>query len=105
VLRNLKNNENGIVFVTVLMIIVVIMTITVGIISLNISQVTFTEQEIQRVKSEMLAMGTLAYVFANQLTSSPSNSISLPQTLDGISYTVNASVNYGAESALIQVDY
>lgn len=104
-LRDLKNNENGIVFVTVLMIIVVIMTITVGIISLNVSQVTFTESEIQRIKSKMLAMGTLAYVFAKHMTATPSNSISLTETLDGITYAITANVNYGTDDLLIEVDY
>jgi len=103
-LRNLKNNENGIVFVTVLMIVVVIMTITVGIISLNVSQVTFTEQEVQRIKTEMLAQGMVAYVYSNRMTGVANNSFIFNEVLDGINYVINADIA-PSEALTITIDY
>jgi hypothetical protein len=106
-LRDLKNNENGLVFVTILMIVAIIMTITIGIISLSVTQVTFSEQEIQRVKTEMLAQGMLAYVFANQVTGVASNAYAFNATIDNLTYVVNASIFGGTPNTnlLIQVNY
>ena len=103
-LRNLKNNENGMVFVTVLMIVAIIMTITIGIISLNVSQVTFTEKEIERVKTELLAQGMLAYVFSNRMTGTTANSFGFNQILDSQTYVISASIS-NTENLLIQVQY
>ncbi|HLF18499.1 MAG TPA: hypothetical protein VI749_06345 [Candidatus Omnitrophota bacterium] len=110
-LKTLQRNENGIVFVAVLMIIVVMMAVTVGIIGLNVSQVTFAEQEIKRIKAELLAVGALAYTFANQTTTSAASSITLSETLDGISYQIDADITSpgtgpnGSSPLTIVVDY
>ena len=110
--KQLKQDENGIVYVTILMIITVMITVTIGIISLNVSQTTFTESEVRRIKAELLSMGALAYVYANQMTASASSSMTLPsESLDGFSYATNALVSgtgsgpNGADPLLIQVDY
>jgi len=103
--------EDGIVFVTILMIIMIMMTVTIGIISLNVSQVQFSESEVRRLKSEMMAHGVMAYVFANQLTASAAPTLTVSRPLDGITYTVNATVTdndsgpTGADPLLIQVTY
>ena len=110
-LKTLQNNENGIVFVAVLMIIIVMMTITVGIIGLNVSQVTFAEQEIRRIKAELLAMGVLAYTFANQTTPSAGSTITFSQTLDGAAYQINSAITSpgtgpnGSSPLTIDIDY
>jgi hypothetical protein len=90
-LRQLAKND-GIVFVSILMVIMVIMTITIGMISLNVSQVRFSESEVRRVKSELIAHGLMAYVFANQITPSASAAFTATQALDGITYNMSVGV-------------
>jgi len=58
-LRQLRQNERGVVFVTVLMIIIVMMALTVSIVSLNVTQVTRTAGEVKHVQAEHLALGAI----------------------------------------------
>ena len=88
-LRQLKNNEKGVVFVTVLMIILVMMVLAISIISLNVSQVMTSENEVRRQQAEALAMGALVYTFADQLSgAAPVNQYSTIETLDGLPFNV-----------------
>ena len=91
-LRQLRKNEKGIVFVTVLMIIIVMMVLTISIVSINVNQIMLTEGEVKRIQAEILAMGALAYTFANQLSSSPGNTISYTETLDNVTFNVVAQI-------------
>ena len=54
-----KEDRSGIVFVTVLVIIIVMMIATVSIISMNVSQVQVTEKEVKRIQAEMMSQGAL----------------------------------------------
>ena len=92
-LRQLRQNERGVVFVTVLMIIIVMMALTVSIVSLNVTQVTRTAGEVKHVQAEYLALGAIPYLYANQWTSSPDNVITYTETLDGIPFTVIANLS------------
>ncbi|MDO8581119.1 MAG: hypothetical protein Q7S13_06535 [Candidatus Omnitrophota bacterium] len=87
-LRQLKNNEKGVVFVTVLMIILVMMVLAISVISINVSQVMTSENEVRRQQAETLAMGALAYTFADQLSGSPVNQFYTIEELDGLSFNV-----------------
>ncbi|OGX37351.1 MAG: hypothetical protein A3G91_00580 [Omnitrophica WOR_2 bacterium RIFCSPLOWO2_12_FULL_50_9] len=91
-LRQLRKDDRGIVFVTVLMIIITMMILTVSIISLNVTQTVTSSGEIHRIQAEYLALGAIPYFYANQWTSSSSNTITYTQTLDGISFTVVANI-------------
>lgn len=93
-LKQLQNNEKGIIFVTVLMIIIVMMVLTFSVISMNVSQVSVTESEIRRIQSEIIAMGALARTFANQLSTSSSNNIEYSVVIDGRTYNVVSNI-YG----------
>ena len=66
-LRQLKANNQGIVFVTVLMIIIVMMILTVSIVSLNVTQVLRTSGEVKHVQAEYLRLGCDP-LLANRLT-------------------------------------
>ena len=90
-LRRLNNND-GVVFVTVLAVIITMMVLAVSIIGLNVSQTLVTEREVKRIKAELLAMGALSYTFANQMSDSPGNAITFNQILDGIDYDVSATL-------------
>ena len=92
-LRQLRQNERGVVFVTVLMIIIVMMALTVSIVSLNVTQVTRTAGEVKHVQAEYLAMGAIPFLYANQWTASSNNVITYTETLDGIPFTVIANLS------------
>lgn len=89
--RQLKGNNSGVVFVTVLMVIIVMAILTVSMISLNVSHTVIAENEAKRVKAETLAAGGLSYFLSNQLGPNPSNSITYNycDTLEGVRYRVS----------------
>ena len=86
--RDLRKNNKGVVFVTVLMIIIVMAVLTVSIISLNVNQSMLTEGEAKRMNAETLALGGLAVMLANQQSARPKNYITYLNLIDGISYNV-----------------
>lgn len=96
---------------TVLMIIIVMIILTISIISMNVNQVLVSEAEVKRVQAEILAMGALAYTFANQSSGSPGSSIIYEETLDNVTFTVNSQVSacgdcpFGTNSLNIYVSY
>ena len=110
-LKQLKNNERGVVFVTVLMIITVMTVLAISVVSMNVNQVMMAESEVRRLQAEILAFGALAYTFTNQASSSPSNYISYLQTLDGETFNIEAVVGppnsgiYNTSSLTINVTY
>lgn len=110
-LRQLRENNQGIVFVTVLMIVIVMMILTVSILSLNVSQVVRTTGEIKHVQAEYLGLGAIPYLYANQWTASPDDAITYTETLDGTLFTVTANLNgpglpqYNGNSIFIDVNY
>ena len=95
------------------MIMMAMMTVTIGIISLNVSQVKFSENEVKRLKSEMLAHGLMAYVFANQISPSAQPTVTMNTPLDGITYGMTAVITPApwsnatseADPLVIQVTY
>lgn len=110
-LRQLKTNKEGIVFVTVLLIIIVMMILTVTIVSLNVSQVTRTTGEVRNIQAQYLAFGAVPYMYANQWTSTPDSTITYTETLDGRVFTVVADLGgpglagYNADSLQVNVTY
>jgi len=91
-LKNLRNNKRGVVFITVLMIILVLMVLTISIISLNVSQIGTTMDEVHQIQAEALASGALSFFLANQLSGTPSNTITYTQILDNITFTILANI-------------
>ncbi len=94
-LKSLKNNEKGVIFVTVLMIVIVMMVLVVSIVSMNVSQVTLAENEIRRVQAEILAMGALARTYGNQLSNSTGNFIQYTVDFGNFTYLVTSNVYSG----------
>ena len=64
-LRNLKNNKKGVVFVTVLVIIIIMMVLVVSVISVNLSHVMVSEGDVKKIQEEMLGIGAL-HLFASE---------------------------------------
>jgi hypothetical protein len=111
VLQALKDNNRGIVFVTVLILIIVAMVLTVTIMSLNISQVTSSEDEVQHIQAEILSTGGLARMFVNQMSGAPpAANISYSETLGTITFDVFAGLDpsgtppVGSNSAPVNID-
>ena len=99
-LKDLKKNKQGIVFVTVLMIIIVMTVLTLSVISMNVSQYMISEGEVKRIQAEVLGMGALAYILANQLSTDPSNSITYTARLDNVTFLVNAEIGGAGQGPL-----
>lgn len=90
-LKQLTNNKQGVVFVTVLMTIIVLMVLTMSTISMNISQIASSEEELRRVQAQAFAIGALYYMLANQISTSPGSTMQLSEVIG--SYTFNADIN------------
>jgi len=89
-LRQLRNNERGVVFITVTVILMVTMVLALSIVSMNISQTVVTESEVKRVQAEIIAHGAAARIFMNQLTISPGISNSWVETHGNTTFTVTS---------------
>ncbi len=92
-LRQLKKNDKGIVFVTVLAMIIVLMVMAISVISINVSQSVNTEGEIKRIEAEVYAMGALAKTFAIQMSNAPVNEWTDSATMNGVQFTVSSNIN------------
>lgn len=92
-LKNLKSNKNGVIFITILMIIIVLMVLAVSIISLNVSQVISTEAEVKRIQAEAVAVGAVASSFAARMTNSQGGNLAYSQTFDNTTFTVNSVID------------
>lgn len=104
-LKKLHNNEDGVIFVTVILIILVMMVLTISILSLNTSQIRITEDEVKRVQAEVLAMGTMGLTFANQLSDSPNDNIAFTENLGGVVFAVTSDLDPNTDELIIQVTY
>ncbi|HBG61892.1 MAG: hypothetical protein A2Y03_03095 [Omnitrophica WOR_2 bacterium GWF2_38_59] len=103
--KRIQNNEDGVIFVTVILIILVMMVLTVSILSLNTSQIRVTEDEVRRVQAEVLAMGTIGLTFANQLSDSPSDNIAFTENIGGVDFAVSSDLDPSTDQVVIQVTY
>lgn len=91
-LRQLKDKEDGVVIVTVLIILLVMMTLTISMISMNVNQTLVSEDEVRRIQAEVLTIGGLSLLYANQISSSPGSQIINSITLDNIVFDINATL-------------
>ncbi len=91
-LKGLRKNNQGVVFITTLMAIIVLMILAVSILSLNVSQVMITETDAKKVKAETLMMGILGYTYAEQLNGTIGNFFVVNETLDGITFSATSNL-------------
>ena len=108
--KQLRKNEKGVIYITVLMIILVMMILVISVISMNVNEVMLAENEVNRIRAEMLAFGMLAVTFANQASNSASNYISNVYIFDGRTYNVTSVVGpatgpYNTNTLTINVSY
>jgi len=87
-LKDLKNNEHGIVFVTVLIIIITTMVLAVSALSLNISQIKSTENELRYIQAKTLADGGLVQILSTQFVGNPELTNSYTKVLGNTTFTI-----------------
>ena len=95
-LKNLKNNQRGIVFVTVLIIIIIAMVLAISALSLNVSQVKSVEGEVRYIQAQALAEGGFARLYMGQLADTPVDSLTYTQQLGNTVFTIDAAVSRGS---------
>ena len=91
-LKYLKNNQRGIVFVTVLIIIIISMVLAISALSLNVSQVKSSEGEVRFVQAQALAEGGFARIYMDQLSDTPLDRLSYTEQLGNTPFTVDTAV-------------
>jgi type II secretory pathway component PulK len=87
-------NDRGVIFVTVLIIIIVSMVLAVSILSLNISQVKSSETELKYIQAKTLAEGGLAQILTSQWSGTPANSIIFSETLGNTTFGISSDIDY-----------
>ena len=92
ILNPQEKNEKGIVFVTVLLIILVMTIVSLSMISMALNQSMTTESEVKRIQSELLALGILAYTFAEQRLASPQDNLSFTEPLESASFDITSDI-------------
>lgn len=83
-----KNNEDGVVFVTVLILIISMMILAITVVNLQLNQATISEREIARIRSELVATGALQYYIAHEFAPNTTKSFGMGETLNGVLYDV-----------------
>ena len=92
-LSDLKNNKHGVVFVTVLIMIIAAMVLTISALSLNISQIKSTENELKYIQAKVLADGGLVRIIQDQFSTSPSNFDSYTETVGDTTFTITSNID------------
>ena len=78
--KKLRNNENGVIFVTVLIIIIISMVLAISIHSVNTAQTMAAEEEYRRIQAEMIAHGEQIRYMGSQID----NQIYNPETYNNV---------------------
>jgi len=108
--RELKNNNRGVIFVTVLIIIIVAMVLAVSVLSLNISQVKSSEDELKHIQAKILSEGGLAQMLVSKFSGAPANVITYSETLGNTTFTIVANIDttgagpIGSNSVPLNID-
>jgi hypothetical protein len=92
-LKELRNNDRGVVFVTVLIVIITTMVLAISALSLNISQIKSTENELKYLQAKTLADGGLVRIVADQFSASPSTSDTYSETVGDTTFTVTSNID------------
>ena len=91
--KELRNNNRGIIFVTVLIIILIAMVTAISVLSLNISQIKSSENELRYIQAKILAEGGLAQMLINKLSGAPGDIITYSETLGNTTFTIVANID------------
>ena len=95
-LKDLKNDEHGVVFVTVLIIIITTMVLAISALSLNISQIRSAETELRYIQCKALVDGGLVQILSTQFTATPEITNTYVETLGNTTFTIQSDINVAA---------
>jgi len=98
-LKDLKNNEHGVVFVTVLIVIITTMVLAVSVLSLNISQIKSAENELRYIQAKILADGGLVQILSTQFVGTPITTNTYTETVGDTTFTIESDITAGAGPA------
>jgi len=90
--KDLKNNEHGVVFVTVLIVIITTMVLAISVLSLNISQIKSAENELKYIQAKVLADGALFKILSTQFVGTPQTTDSYPETVGSTTFTIQSDI-------------
>ena len=94
----LKNNNSGIVLLTVLMMTVVMMVYAISILSTNVSEVISSKGQVEHIKAEQLAKGAFWLNYSSIMTTNSLTSVPA-ETLDYKTYSTTVSRNPGGPNS------
>ncbi len=97
-LKKLRN-EQGVILVTVLMVTTLMMIFVIGIISINVGQVLTGQKQIDRIKSEAIAMAAQLRML-DKLNNADETPTTVTQSLDGKNFSATstpAALNSGLD--------
>ena len=88
-LRKLQQDNSGIIMVTVLVLVLVLTVIAIGILGLNVSQVSTSESVVDTIRQEQLAIGAFYQYHQQQIEGNLTLPSPRTETIDGRTYTVS----------------
>ena len=92
-LRQLRDQESGMVLVMVLMVVIIMMVYSIGVVTRGTSQRKSVEEQIDSIKAEQLTLGAYAKTYTD-LSSGNALPSGFSSTLDNKTYVANV-VNSG----------
>jgi hypothetical protein len=105
-LKKISGDESGIIMITVLVLILVMTVVAIGVLGVNISQVSTSESVVDNIKAEQLAIGAF-YQYHQQQVEGQSGLSPTTETLDGKTFTIgvtNQGHTVGAPNNTNQID-
>ena len=86
-LKKLRHNNSGIIMVTVLVLVLIMTVVAIGILGVNISQVSTSQSVVDSIKTEQLAIGAF-YQYHQQQIEGMNNLAPTQVNLDDKTYEV-----------------
>jgi Tfp pilus assembly protein PilX len=91
--KNFKDNNQGVILLTVIMLIMVLSIVAVSIMSIHTSQVTTSVKVVDTIKAEELAQGVFYQYHQQKLDGTGSTPSS--ETMDGRTFAVTVNAEAG----------
>jgi len=95
-LKELKNNNHGVVFITVLIVIITTMVLAISALSLNISQIRSTEIELKYIQAKVIADGGLSRIITLQFDPAQPTTDPFVEVLGNTTFTISSDITAGA---------
>jgi Tfp pilus assembly protein PilX len=109
-LKKLRNDESGVIMVTVLVVVLIMTVVAIGILGVNISQVSTSESVVDNIRAEQLAIGAFYQYHQQQVDGQNGLSPTTETFPDGKTFTISVdnkgpSALSGSNEIEINVDF